>query len=561
MIPDQKVKVKWGNRNASYYISLGYPKLKIGEEFEVDIKHLLPNSPSEVKLICDYCGTEFTNLYKSISKSKNHFCTKACHNAFMTGKSNPRVERIKLSCDYCGCEIERTEAEMKGHKNFFCSHKCANEFMKGKEKGNKVERIKLNCSYCNKEIERTEAELKRAKNHFCSKKCADNFMKGKENKTLQKREKVNCYMCGKEFKLPLYRIKGSERHFCSKDCHTAWKKSDEFKQIRKTENGTVKTNCFYCGKEIIRKRSEYEKQERHFCSRSCLGKYKFKYNNPNPKKAKIPVKCNYCGKEFKVHESKIKSNKWLFCSRDCYATFRSENLVGEEVYNYNRINKKCDNCGTNVKVTPYYLNNRKNVFCSQNCYYEFRSKYYIGENHPQYGIQKTPEQIEKMRQITAKRIANGDFKQTNTTIHNKIKDLLSYLNINFIEEYYCKYYVVDFYLPDFNLMIEVMGDYWHANPIKYNDYNKLHKIQKKDVKRDKSKNTYIKKYYNIDILYLWETDINNSLYKCRELIKLYINNKGKLSDYNSFNYKLVNGKLIINNDIIMPYFLKANNVS
>lgn len=374
--------------------------------------------------------------------------------------------------------------------------------------------------------------------------------------------KIICDYCGKEKLKRRVDIDLNGHHFCNQKCYGKWmSESDEAKQIVGRKKTSIKTNCKYCNKEIEKKPSEFKGHGEHYCSRSCMAKHKLQAHNPNPKKDKVIVKCETCQKEFLVHESKAKNNKWHFCSRKCYSKFRSDNITGENVYNYQGLIKKCDNCGKETKVTKYYLENRKNVFCSQECYYEYRSKYYIGENHPQYGMKKTPEQIEKMRQITAKRIANGDFKQTNTTIHNKIKDLLSYLNINFIEEYYCKYYVVDFYLPDFNLMIEVMGDYWHANPIKYNDYNKLHKIQKKDVKRDKSKNTYIKKYYNIDILYLWETDINNSLYKCRELIKLYINNKGKLSDYNSFNYKLVNGKLIINNDIITPYFLKANNVS
>ena len=82
-----------------------------------------------------------------------------------------------------------------------------------------------------------------------------------------------------------------------------------------------------------------------------------------------------------------------------------------------------------------------------------------------------------------------------------------------------------------------MGDYWHATPLKYN-INNLTKQQKKSIKQDKSKHTYVKKYEDIEILYLWETDINKNIDLCWSLIDKYINNNGVLDNYHSFNYHL-----------------------
>ena len=79
-------------------------------------------------------------------------------------------------------------------------------------------------------------------------------------------------------------------------------------------------------------------------------------------------------------------------------------------------------------------------------------------------------------------------------------------------------------------------------------------MQQKDIIRDKRKNTYIKKYYNIDILYLWESDINNNPIICEKLIEKYIKNDGKLDDYNSFNFLLCDNILKLKNEIINPYF-------
>ena len=80
-------------------------------------------------------------------------------------------------------------------------------------------------------------------------------------------------------------------------------------------------------------------------------------------------------------------------------------------------------------------------------------------------------------------------------------------------------------------------------------------IQLKDTVRDKRKNTYIKKYYNINILYLWESDILNNQQLCKSLILYYIKNNGLLSDYNSFNYSLIDNKVTLKSNIINPYFM------
>lgn len=101
------------------------------------------------------------------------------------------------------------------------------------------------------------------------------------------------------------------------------------------------------------------------------------------------------------------------------------------------------------------------------------------------------------------------------------------MNIKYINEKTFKYYSVDNYLVDYNLIIEIMGDYFHANPILYDNYDNLNEMQKKDIIRDKRKNTYIKKY---------------------------IENSGKLDDYNSFNFLFYDDTLALKSNIINPYF-------
>ena len=133
-----------------------------------------------------------------------------------------------------------------------------------------------------------------------------------------------------------------------------------------------------------------------------------------------------------------------------------------------------------------------------------------------------------------------------------LNNLLDTMNIAYEREYPLKYYSIDNYLKENNLMIEVQGDYWHSNPLKYN--KSLNEIQARGIKKDKAKHTYVKKYFNIEILYLWENDIIKNLDICKQLIQLYINSNGNLSNYHSFNYYLdAANKLCLKDDIIIPY--------
>jgi len=62
------------------------------------------------------------------------------------------------------------------------------------------------------------------------------------------------------------------------------------------------------------------------------------------------------------------------------------------------------------------------------------------------------------------------------------------------------------------LLIEADGDYWHVNPIKYNESNILTETQQKNVENDKFKNKLAKdKLYNL--IRFWESDIKKKNFK------------------------------------------------
>ena len=277
---------------------------------------------------------------------------------------------------------------------------------------------------------------------------------------------------------------------------------------------------------------------------------------------KVKIQCDVCGKEYLVNLSKYKSELHNYCSMECrnkgFMIFGSHKGENNSRYNSEKVN--CTNCGKEFYL-PKAERNKTNKygdshhFCCQECYWEYRSKYYIKDKNFNYHRNFSKSQRDLMRKNMVKRLSEGSIPQTQTQPHLKINKILDNMNEEYINEKNMKYYSVDIFLCKYNLIIEIMGDYWHGSPIHYN-YLQLSDIQKKDIKQDKSKHTYIKKYHNIEILYLWEYDIKNNIELCQNLIKEYINKKGVLNNYQSFNYHLEDNVLYLNNDIIKPYFIK-----
>lgn len=281
--------------------------------------------------------------------------------------------------------------------------------------------------------------------------------------------------------------------------------------------------------------------------------------------SKVGVNCCVCGKFHLINLSQYNEMKRLgtkkYCSIECrnngFNIFGSH--VGENNHGYNSKMIHCTNCGKEF-LAPKYIQEQTNSFgennhyCSQQCYWEYRKGHYVGDKSGMTNRQYTKEERLLQSERTTKRICDGGFRQTKTKPHNNICTILNFNNINYNEEFNLKYQALDIYLEDYNLGIEIMGDYWHSNPNKY-EFKNLNKTQLKDKKQDKRKNTYTKKYYGFEILYLWESEIKNNIELCELLIKEYINKNGILQDYNSFNYYVNGNELLLKSEIVKPYFI------
>lgn len=276
------------------------------------------------------------------------------------------------------------------------------------------------------------------------------------------------------------------------------------------------------------------------------------------KSCSIKTHCELCGKECEFKPLAYLKSKYHYCSHECYYQDKSNKMLkGQENPCFNRIETECTNCKKTILIIPYDYNIRNQYgdnhnFCSKECYWAFRSKYYIGEKTYNYQREYSEEEKNIHQQNLLNRLNKDD--RLDTDIQLKIDSYLDKNNIHYIREKVLDYYAVDNYITKTGGIIEVMGDYWHTSPLKYNKNKyKINDIQAKQLHRDKIKYSYIKNHYGTEILYLWETDINKHFDVCAKLINEYLSNNNILSNYHSFNWTINEDTLVLNKNLIIPY--------
>lgn len=412
----------------------------------------------------------------------------------------------KCICIECGKQF--TVKPYKKNIAKFCSNECRNKNKRGQRTG---EWIIKTCPSCGKEFE----SLKSRNKKYCSDKCLHD-----KNELYMI---CTCDYCHKEFRVKksYYRklLDGRQKTItCSKEC------------ANKIKHTGHNISCDNCGKIFYRRQYHINRQEKHFCCTKCEFDYHHKEHSEERQ-------CEICGTIFRA----TKSSSQRFCSIVCQCKWQSTQ-IGIINPRYKRIEVKCDYCNKKIYVKKYKVESEQNHFCSIICRQDWFANIWS----------QTEECKNKSREIMINLLTSGKISKTNSKPQQIIDCLLSSIGINFKKEYGIKYYCIDNYLFDFNLMIEVQGDYWHSNPNIFKD--SLTETQYKRISRDKAKHTYIKKYFDIEVLYLWENDIYNNLELCKNLIDLYIKSNGKLINYHSFNYHIDNNSnLCLRENIVTPY--------
>lgn len=236
--------------------------------------------------------------------------------------------------------------------------------------------------------------------------------------------------------------------------------------------------------------------------------------------------CSLCEKEEII--KKYDKIKCIICSN----ITERKNIIYSTCGDTKCLNKHHNNININITKTHWTLNNKKDSIIEKRS--ETRKKndlllnrHYIPWNKGKVGIY-SKETIEKIRNATIKQMKEGRIKKTG--IEKKIEAYLLDNNINYKYSFIYMNRQFDFLLIDYDLIIEVQGDYWHANP-NFWDVNddddskkKLYETQKMKIKDDLIKKEIIVNS-QYDFIYFWENDINNNFEYIIEKLNNKIKNK------------------------------------
>jgi very-short-patch-repair endonuclease len=125
---------------------------------------------------------------------------------------------------------------------------------------------------------------------------------------------------------------------------------------------------------------------------------------------------------------------------------------------------------------------------------------------------------EKMSASAIQRIIKtGKVKRSMLEI--RFETFLETLDINFKHSYHINtkkhHFIFDFYLPKYNVLIEVDGDFWHCNPNTHP--SPVCKTQEINIENDKLKDQWaLDNGYKL--LRFWEDDINNNIKQVKQTL-------------------------------------------
>ena len=302
------------------------------------------------------------------------------------------------------------------------------------------------------------------------------------------------------------------------------------------QNFREMNKCKNCNKETNNK---------VYCSTNCQHEgYRLKKIN------RVKTNCLYCGNEIETLPNKIKTGKSKYCSRKCKDVHQKQLYKKNGNPVYGRESTKEEKEIRSKIITELWKdeNFRKKVTDGQKKFFE-KNGYWCGTdeesknkknetNLKKYGVECifSLEYYQNLREEicldkygkTSLELAREGLKNTyKTSIEIKICNLLIEYGFKFETQYDLfygidKFKTYDFYLKEYNLLIEADGDYWHVNPNKYLNENDLTEVQKINKQNDIFKNKLATdKGYNI--LRFWESDIKkkNFKYKLLNEIKKY----------------------------------------
>lgn len=274
----------------------------------------------------------------------------------------------------------------------------------------------------NKMCRRCGAHFKVSPSRNATQYCGDQCARAAGSLTRTKPRPCRpCAECGTGFQLP---HPSSPRAFCGDACARV---SKDRKLRTLFSAGRVNILCQNCGLEFQAVDTAVGRCRRKFCSRKCANAAKV--GNPAPNKTDGVVKpCEICGTAFRVPDCRAKTAR--YCSYPCQHEAKRR-VTGAAHKLFTRMPRTCQWCGGAFEAIPAKVACGQGKYCSRRCL-GFATTAAQGGRRSSIEITTEAWLVERGEIFDAQRQVGP--------------------------------WLVDFYIPARNLVIEVDGDYWHTKP-------------------------------------------------------------------------------------------------
>jgi len=141
------------------------------------------------------------------------------------------------------------------------------------------------------------------------------------------------------------------------------------------------------------------------------------------------------------------------------------------------------------------------------------------------------ENKRKVTQSARNNLKKFGGKKRTSKFELKFKKFLDNFNIIYDDQYIIhkcnnkSYITIDFYLTEYNIAIELLGDYFHANPNKYKDnhYFKQFNMTAKQIRNKDKRRFGLIKHLGYNLITFWEYDFYNNIEYIEQILKEKIN--------------------------------------
>ena len=173
-----------------------------------------------------------------------------------------------------------------------------------------------------------------------------------------------------------------------------------------------------------------------------------------------------------------------------------------------RLKRQCKSCAMKKWQNKKYGNKKTTEFTSTcpNCGVEKKHKW----------KNISPTQAKTLTETMSKKLCRScsnsihyvlSPKKSNTKPERKLKTILNKLKIKYKQSYKFEGYYFDFFLPEYNILVEVDGNYWHGKGLEWGDLNET---QKNSRKNDLKKNQICLDSQQ-KLIRLWEDEVIESI--------------------------------------------------